>query len=216
MNRAPGSDRRIGVPSVRYAPGESPFRIKGVLYQATIAFFETRVKGGVEALYREIDDPRILAFIQQKFLPSTYYDALPVLPLIRAEARTMGLPVPVYLRQRAEYQAEQDLNGVYKLFLRMTSPEGVLERIPRFATQFLNFGRCEIGGSGVGLRYVMARAMPAMLADWYGSGFTVYFATALRHAGAKTCTVTMLPLVSEGKLHDIDIARITFEARWTT
>src|SRR5687768_13596595 len=84
-------------------PGTSPFHVKGNVYLGTQQFFATQVEGGVAALIAAIDDPKLKDFIQQKFLPVAWYDALPAAPLIRAEAKAMGLKVSHYLRLRSTF-----------------------------------------------------------------------------------------------------------------
>src|SRR5690349_3398739 len=96
----------------------------------TKAFFAAKVPGGLQELYRSIDDPELLAFIQQKFLPCAWYDVLPVVPLIRAEAKAMRHSVRRYLQLRSGYQAHQDLSGVYRFLLKIASTEAVALRLP--------------------------------------------------------------------------------------
>src|ERR1700748_3163446 len=108
---------------VPFAPGTSPFRVKGSVYLATHEFFAQRVRGGMDTLYAELrNEPALLAFMQQKFLPSSWYDVLPVAQLIEAEARAMGVPLGQYLRVRTRYQADRDIAGVYRFIMRLVSP----------------------------------------------------------------------------------------------
>ena len=196
--------------------GESPFRVKGVLYQGTASFFATKVKGGMAALLHQIEDERLRAFISQRFLAASFYDVLPVHPLIHAEARACNLPLAAYLRQRSEYQAEQDMAGVYKVLLKLASPEAVLARFPRLATQWLNFAKAElIDASADGVRGFALSGMPAVLAAWYVNGLAVYAQHAVKLAGAKKCQVTMLPPEPEGQAHGVDLVRVRFQVQWT-
>lgn len=143
-------------------------------------------------------------------------DELPVHPLIHAEARTCNLPLAVYLRQRSEFQAEQDLAGVYKVLLKLASPEAVLARFPRLATQLLNFAKAElIDQSLEGSRGFVLSGMPAVLASWYMNGLAVYAQHAVKLAGAKNCQVTMLAPEPEGQAHRVDVLRVCFQIQWT-
>lgn len=196
--------------------GHSPFRVKGVLYMGTVSYFTTKVKGGMEALLHQIEDENLRAFISQRFLAASSYDVLPVHPLIHAEARACNLPLAVYLRQRSEYQAEQDMAGVYKVLLKLASPEAVLARFPRLATQWLNFAKAEMIDQSVeGLRGFALSGMPAVLASWYLNGLAVYAQHAVKLAGAKNCQVTMLAPEPEGQAHGVDIVRVRFQVQWT-
>jgi hypothetical protein len=199
-----------------YPIGESPFRVKGVLYLGTASYFATKVKGGMEALLHQIEDERLRAFISQRFLAASFYDVLPVHPLIHAEARACNLPLAAYLRQRSEYQAEQDMAGVYRVLLKLASPEAVMARFPRLATQWLNFAKAEMTDkSEGGLRGFTLSGMPAILASWYMNGLAVYAQTAVKLAGAKNCQVTMLAPEPEGQAHGVDVVRVRFQVQWT-
>jgi hypothetical protein len=205
---------------VAYSPfpvGASPFRVKGVLYLGTQTYFAARVKGGMEALLARIEDEPLRAFIAQKFLPASFYDVLPVYPLIHAEARACNQPVATYLRQRAEYQAEQDMSGVYKVLLKLASPEAVAARLPRLVTQILNFGKAEAatGPTTPGLRSFELTGMPAILLAWYMNGLAVYAQHALRLAGARTCQVSVRQPDPEGQLHGVDVVKVRFDIQWT-
>jgi hypothetical protein len=196
--------------------GQSPFRIKGVLYQGTVSYFTTKVKGGMDALLHQIDDEQLRAFISQRFLAASFYDVLPVHPLIHAEARACNLPLAVYLRQRSEYQAEQDIGGVYKVLLKLASPEAVLARFPRLATQLLNFAKAELtDATAEGVRGFTLSGMPAHLVAWYMNGLAVYAQHAVKLAGAKNCQVTMLAPEPEGQAHGLEIVRVRFQVQWT-
>ena len=135
--QAPPSSRRSPFPI-----GDSPFHVKGVLYLGTLSFFEQNATGGTQALLDEIDDPDLLRFIKQRFLPSSWYDVLAAPQLIDAEARAMRLGVKPYLLHRTKWQAKRDLGGVYRFVLKLASPELVVKRLPRIALQMFDFSHC--------------------------------------------------------------------------
>src|SRR6185312_17279254 len=103
--------------------GESAFHVKGVIYLGTRAFFDAQVPGGYAGLVSAIHDPALRAFFTQPFLASSWYDVLPVAPLIEIEARVMGLSLEDYLGRRTLFQADRDMGGVYKYLLRAAYPE---------------------------------------------------------------------------------------------
>src|SRR5690606_24566832 len=119
---------------------ESPFRVKGGLYQATKAFFDRRVEGGYEAL-RETLGPGVLRdFLDQRFLASSWYEVIHVPFLVAAEAATMRMSERAYLRMRTEHQVDADMGGAYKILLKVATPELVVPRLPKIMTQMFNFG----------------------------------------------------------------------------
>ncbi len=200
---------------VSFPIGGSPFRVKGVLYLGTLGFFEQTVRGGSQALFDEIQNPELLAFIQQKFLPSSWYDALPALPLIDAEARAMRLGVKPYLLHRTRWQAQQDLSGVYRFVLRIASPEMVLNRLPRIAAQMLEFATARATEWVERKQAVVLIAnIPVPFTEWLGTSFGIYIETALGLAGAKGALVEPRPHVVEPPQHETPMVTLGYDVRW--
>jgi hypothetical protein len=172
------------------------------------------VPGGIQALYDQIDDPRLLAFIQQKFLPSSWYDVLPVAPLIRAEARAMKMTVAQYLRHRTEFQAKEDINGIYRFLLKLFSPESVSMRLPRMLTQIFNHGSHEERVVEPGWIEATLDGYPKMLWEWYSTAFEVYAETALVLAGGRKVRAMVRPPEEEQTQNGVTLMRFRFDARW--
>lgn len=204
----------MSMAQIPFAPGESPFHVKGNLYAGTQKFFASQVPGGLEALYKEIDDPALLAFIQQKFLAASWYDVLPVVPLIRAESRTMRLPIAAYLRHRAVFQAKQDIGGVYRFLLKLVSPEKVGLRLPNLLSQIFDFGKNEALSPEKGRIETTLHGYPGVLWEWYSTAFAVYSETALTLAGAKRAAVVARPPENERIEHGVQLVRFRIDCRW--
>jgi hypothetical protein len=198
------------------APGASPYCVKGGIYLGTVKFFTREVLGGMQALYDQIEDPRLLAFIQQPFLASGWYDVLPVAALIRAEARAMNLTVPIYLRQRTAFQAKEDINGVYRFLLRLFSPEKVGLRLPRMLTQIFNHGTVEARLVEDGWIEATLHGYPKILWEWYSTAFEVYSETALRLAGAKKAAALVREPEDDRIEAGVALMRVRFDLRWET
>lgn len=164
--------------------GKSPFRTKGVLYLGTQSFFAEHVRGGMDALASEIDDPALRAFITQKFLPSSLYDVTPVPALIAYEARALRMTLDDYLLHRTRHQAKKDLGGVYAWLLRLASPHLIATRLPKIMTQMFDFATAEIVSDEPSEAIARLGNIPAHLAPWLEVGVTVYAETALKLAGA--------------------------------
>jgi hypothetical protein len=198
-----------------FAPGQSPFHIKGVVYHATHQYFADEVTGGLEALWAQLPDPALLAFAQQKFLPSSWYDVLPIAQLISAESRAARQTLRVYLRARSAYQARKDIGGVYRFLLRLASPEMVAARLPRLITQIFDFGQVDVTIVEPGHMAATLTGYPAVLWEWYSIAFEVYCETALKLAGAATVSVTARPPEAQPSNDGVKIIQFVMEARWS-
>jgi hypothetical protein len=164
--------------------GQSPFRVKGVLYLGTQTFFAEHVGGGLDALAAEIEDPALRTFITQKFLPSSLYDVTPVPALIAYEARALRMSLDDYLLHRTRHQAKKDLGGVYAWLLRLASPRLVARSLPKIMVQMFDFAQAEVLRDDPTETVARLSNVPAVLAPWLEVGVTVYAETALKLAGA--------------------------------
>jgi hypothetical protein len=193
---------------------EPRYRVKGLVYMRTYSFFEEKFPGRLELIGRLLDPP-VKAFFAQTFLASGWYDALPIAPLVIAEASLCAQSVPDYLEARATWQADQDIHSVYRILLRLASPGMVAARLARIMGQVLSFGTTEIvDKSDHGMKGVV-RGMPEILGPWYSGALTVYGRRALTLAGAKAPRCDLVR--SERVGHDADglaLADLHFEVAW--
>jgi hypothetical protein len=187
--------------------------VKGNVYLGTQAFFTAKVPGGLGALHASIDDPSLLAFIKQKFLPCAWYDVLPAVPLIRAEAKAMGLSVRRYLLARSGYQASQDLAGVYRIILKIASASQIGLRLPQLFTQVFDFGKSDSNQAAPGHVEAHVRDFPLVLFEWFSTSLEVYASEALRLTGARERVVTTRKVESATR-SVVPLASLRVDLRW--
>src|SRR5262245_26306239 len=123
-----------------FAPGDSPFRIKGTVYKGHLEWVARNSPGGIAGMNRAFRDPRLAPYLAQRFLPSSFYDILPVITSAYVVARLCELPFAEFLRHRAGIQARSDLGGIYRLLLKFTSPSDVVSRYAAVQAQYFDFG----------------------------------------------------------------------------
>jgi len=194
--------------------GKSPFRVKGVLYLGTQSFFNDHVRGGLDALAGEVEDPALRAFITQKFLPSSLYDVTPVPALIAYEARTLRMTLDDYLLHRTRHQAKKDLGGVYAWLLRLASPRLVATRLPKIMLQMFDFAEAEIISDEPNETVARLGNIPAHLAPWLETAVTVYAETALRLAGA-TASVGEPQIRPSGSKAGLTLVDLVLPIAWS-
>ncbi len=162
----------------------------------------------------KLPDPRLLAFARQKFLPSSWYDVLPVAQLIHSEARAARQTLRVYLRARSAYQARKDIGGVYRFLLRLASPEMVASRLPRLLSQIFDFGEAETHIVNPTHMAATLTGYPAVLWEWYSIAFEVYCETALKLAGASRVAMSARPPEPLPSQNGVKIIRFVLDANW--
>jgi len=195
--------------------GTGPFHVKGVLYLGTQKYFQSEVPDGIARLVATLDEPSVREFIQSKFLPSGWYDVLPVAPLIRAEAEVCHQTVPSYLRKRAAFQAREDLEGVYRWLLKLASPESVALKLPRLLTQIFDFGDSYTERLEEHVVHIELREFPAALTEWYSTAFEVYAETALGLAGAKNVSLVLRATPTSHHASGVPLVTLTGDAHWS-
>ncbi len=195
--------------------GESPFRVKGVLYRATRSYFETKVSGGYERLLTALRPPELRAFMEQTFLASKRYDVMPVPALIAHEARVVESSVEAYLLERTRWQAAQDIRGVYRLLLKVAHPAMIVGRLPRVLTQLFDFATVEVKVQGKNDVEAIFHGVPEPLEMWLSIGFSVYTESAMQAAGARNVKTDLSGTSTEGSKAGLDLRSLRMRVAWS-
>jgi hypothetical protein len=96
-----------------------------------------------------------------------------------------GMTFETFLRVRTRYQAERDASGVYKMLLKLTSPEALALRLPRLVAQYLDFARAETHVVAPGHVVFAQTTTPRALARWFQLVHEGYIDTLVPMSGAK-------------------------------
>lgn len=170
-------------------PGASAFRCKGLVYQGAKRFYDARVPGGAKHVAGLITDEALRVFWEQPFLAGGWYDALPIVELSRVAAHAAGVPHTQLVKESARNVAERDVNGVYKVLLKLASPELVVKRLPRAALQYFDFGTTR-DEQLEGKSYTAVQAgVPEILGSWMSTCFAGFAPVALELAGGRNVRV---------------------------
>jgi hypothetical protein len=168
------------------AAGTGPFRLKGSIYQGLVSAAR---HGGVEAAWLARLEPGTRAFASQIFLSSGWYDAFPVVPLTEALATEVGISFEQIVRRGAKRRVTEDLETVYRIELKRTSPAEVAPRLARGFERYFAFGRAEMGASSSHAAHAKMFGVPEYVAAWYRLSTATFFEVALAMAGASEVAV---------------------------
>jgi hypothetical protein len=165
--------------------GKSPFHIKGQFYiQAMRALDRSRADRA--RMPTDLRD-----FCAQRFLASSWYDALPLVRIAMFEADHRGQDVRELTREQAERAAEHGLRGVYKLFVPLFMPQTVVmrtlgARMVAAIGQFYDFAPAKVIEPSDSHTLTIERAdVPLCMLEWWSINATHYALTALKIAGVK-------------------------------
>jgi hypothetical protein len=197
-----------------FRPGESPFKIKGVAYRGHLEYVSEFVDGGVDEMLRGFRDPALVEFFQQKFLPSTFYDIIPLIVAGYVCARQTRKSFSEFVRIRSRYQAERDVGGVYRVLIKLVSPMHVIERLSALQSQYLSFA--EGGVEVLGDKHVLFTRpkLPHLLAHWTGNVLEAYVDVLLTRAGARNVLARPLPLLADGQVHGVAAVKWQCDVTW--
>lgn len=196
-------------------PGENPYRIKGTAYRGHLAYVSEHVPGGVKAHNDAIGDPALVAFFSQTFLAASYYDLYPLVAAGHICARLVGSTFEGFIRVRSRYQAERDVAGIYKMLLKLTSPEALALRLPRLVGQYLDFGTAE--AHVIKPRHVVAGqgGTPRSMARWFSLVHEAYIDTLLPKAGAKNVLYRLDPQFRTDETKDgVELVSLRSDVTW--
>ncbi|MGH7295041.1 MAG: serine/threonine protein kinase [Polyangiaceae bacterium] len=173
-------------------PGASPFHIKGIAYRGVLQLAKT-VPGGLEAVERELDDERVVGFLRQPFLASSWIDLLPMMPINAAIARVLGKPLEVLAREQGAQQARFDGENVYKRLFDAMTFENLPALMARFERQYYDFGDSFAELVAPGHMLLRRIAVPEFILRWYAPMHAAYAEQILRTKGATFVESTVKP-----------------------
>ena len=196
-----------------FAPGESPFSVKGVMYRETVSFFDREFEGGFQAYRAQMKDPALREFMGQSFLASSLYDVMPVVALIHEEARALAMSPAEYLESRTEWQATRDSAGVYAAFLKFVSPMSIARRLPNLIVQILDFPEFTVTERESNAVAGQFSNVPATLAPWLVQVVEIYCRVIVGRTGGKDVALSLSASREEGRR--LGIRMVGFEGRVT-
>jgi serine/threonine-protein kinase len=195
-------------------PGASPFHIKGIAYRGLTRLVDRRVAGGLEALERELDDPRLASFVRQPFLAASRYDLLPMLPLNEVAARLLRTPLGTLASEQGARQAAYDIDKLYgRLFAAMTFENPALV-LPRFDVQYSDFGDCTADLVEPGHVALRRAGVPEYVLPWFVPMYSAYTEYVLRRKGASFVEAVAQPPRDGGVRDSFPIVDLEWALRW--
>lgn len=199
---------------VPFVPGESPFRCKGLLYTELIAYCGEFVPGGWDRAFGMIGDPRLRGFLKTRFVVGGWYDVFPLITANRAVAMALGQPYLEWLRKFARWQLERQLNGVYRFFLKVGSPEWVVQRLPGLVSKYYEFLQSEVEQVAPRIYLSRVSGVPAIAEAGYKVSTESGIVLVLELAGAKNVRHRWLSSEPDGEKHKLKIVKLVREIRW--
>ncbi len=197
-----------------FACGESPFRMKGLVYGAAKECYDELIPDGSAAVLAHMESGTLREFFGQTFLPGAWYDALPLVRVSAVAARVAGKTHAQLIRGNAAWVAARDVRGVYKFLLQLASADLVAQRLGRVSMQYFDFGGAE--GSIIRPKVLESYrfGIPAPMAQWFIHAAEGFTPVALELTGARNVRVRSWSPKPDGQVEGMTTVRIRFEVSW--
>jgi hypothetical protein len=194
--------------------GKSPFRAKGVNFRNVLAFAEAKVQGGQAQFLARLHHHDLRAFMAQPFLAASWYDALALIPLIAELSRELHLSTQQCARELAGFVVKRDATGIYKLLLKITTPESLLERSTHTARQYFDFVKSDFTRVDPRVYRLTHSGIPQVAATTYMNIVEGFVDAGLALAGAKEVRQRWERPQPLGIVSGVEIVRLEREIRW--
>jgi hypothetical protein len=189
------------------------FGARGLVYLGARDFFTRNLPGGLAALDTKLS-PELAEFWNRIFIAGSMYDALPIVPISRTAAELAGVSHLDFVRANAEWLADRDIRGVYRLLLDVLSAETLVTRLPKAAMRYFNFGEASAQVVRRGFCRTEQRGIPEPMASWFAACVEGFILKALSRARARSVAVKTLTRTVTGKRDGIEILTLEFGVYW--
>ncbi len=195
-------------------PGKSVFRVKGLAYLGHLDYCQRFLPGG-RAGFLDALPASLRPFFGQAFLPGDWYDVFPLAAAGFVCADLLGVSFETFVRQRAVFQAEEDVRGVYRVFFLILSTRSIAAKLPRLLFQYFSFGDIAILRSEPRRVCVERRGIPARLVQWQNGVMQGYLEVVLKLAGARDPVITFAEPVATGTAGPHELVSVETTVTWS-
>src|SRR5262249_24363073 len=178
-------------------------------------YYEANVPGGIEAVLASLPEGRLQTFFSQTFLASSWYDVLPIVQISGAAAKVSKVPHRELIVANARTVARRDIPTIYKLLLRLSSPEAVVLRMPKASMRYFDFGESSASMKQPRVCEAYQKGIPRELAGWFFHAAEGFTEVALGLAGAKDIKVRVDSPVIDGERKGALTVTLRLEMTWS-
>ncbi|HLA77263.1 MAG TPA: hypothetical protein VJU18_06770 [Vicinamibacteria bacterium] len=214
MHREPRTGFAYCDQPLAYAPGSSPFHIKGEFYrQITEALGHYDKKSG-GALLPRLERQGLRDFATQPFLASALYDVLPMPRIVMVLAELLGRDVHELTSRMGKAAVEGQMKGVYGRMLAAVTPENFCQRFEQVIKLFYDFGPVSVEPAERGASLVR-RGVPLCIAEWWSLVTVPFVEMPLTAAGARDVSLEWR-IEPTGVEQGVKVGDVHWDIRWTT
>jgi hypothetical protein len=182
-------------------------------YIGHFEWVERYFPGGRAAFLAKLAPP-MRTFFNQTFLAISMHDFLPLASAGRVCAHALGMGFSEFVEMRARHQAGVDIEGVYRIVLKLSSPRIVAARLPKIMANYFDFGETSrISDEPLCVRFQVT-TVPQMLVEWFAACYTGYVEVVMGAAGGHLPTIDFETQAAPD-LRGFAAARMVGTVRWS-
>lgn len=194
-------------------PETAPFMARGILYSAVLTYLRDKHPGGIEPVKNLLG-----AHADQTgrlYLAASEYPIGGLVRISTAAAEASRRELFPFIRERAAATAEADLRGIYKLLLKITSPESTAGHLWKAFNRYFTPCTADTRDLGRGRLAASLHGIPSCIDGWYVASTEGFVSRAIELAGAKNIATTWSAPQPDAPRQGIPTSRIDFDVRWT-
>lgn len=163
------------------------FSVKGTHLLTSRAWVDARLgEGSFAKLEAEVRAPW-----DARVLPSGWYDVFALVRIITKVTKPLEMDVMKAVSEIATINAQQDLTTIYRAFLRLAGPRGLLNATPTLWRNYVAFGEVKKLTNEAGLHIAELYGVPDELLDWACGCWDGFIPTAVTLAGGTSPALTI-------------------------
>lgn len=199
---------------VGFAPGGSPFRVRGNTYVFHQGYVKERLPGGLDAQREALGGIGRHDFLDTLFLANGWYDVFPLVAMGYACAEVVGTSFEEFVIQRAEDQVVKDLKFFRRMLVKMASPAKVASRLPGIAASYFEFAT--VGEPVIDDCTARSRmsGVPALLAPWIELTTSRFIDYVMEVNGARCVTVETSTVAEPSGTAALPTVAMDFSVHW--
>lgn len=196
-------------------PGQSAYRVAGVLYRGVSEYIAAEIPGGMSAVLAELPDARLAEFMAQPFSATSKYDVYPLPYVAETLARMRRVSLAEQLRHSNRF-SEERIGKLYRALLQMLNAEMVALALPRAASIAYDFSRTTVQVRGPQEVTGVRSGIPRVVVRWLALSSAAYIERALARTGAAFVKVTTGVPVLEERGNGVDLYGVPFRIAWAS